>query len=165
MSDVVTDKIQRSAVLSPCGLYRYALERLWNEREPPALFIGLNPSTADAIVDDNTIRVCMNYAARWGYGGLLMANLFAFRSTDPRALHSAADPVGPDNDLWIDRLVARAGIVLCAWTKDGRLHGRDRAVLARLKNPHCLVQCKDGSPGHPLYKKATLRPIPFSYRP
>lgn len=161
MSKALDAKLIKSATISPCGLYRYTLERIWNEHKPLALFIGLNPSTADASTDDNTIRVCAKYAARWGYGGLLMANLFAFRSTDPRVLRKTNFPVGPDNDMWIDKLRARAGIVICAWSKDGTYLGRDREVLVRLEKPYCLSLCKDGSPGHPLYKKSTLTPIPF----
>lgn len=84
----------KEALLSEDRKYRYILSRTWDEAKPAVLFIGLNPSTADEKSDDSTIRKCINYAKCWGYGKILMANLFAFRSTDPSILIHAADPVG-----------------------------------------------------------------------
>ena len=152
-----------SAVLSRCRRYRYELRRVWDASAPLVLFVGLNPSTADARRDDNTSRVCSNYARRWGYGGLLLGNLFAFRSTDPAGLLRAEDPVGPGNDAALDRLQAQAALVVCAWSAAGAYRQRDQAVLQRLRDPHCLVRLKSGHPGHPLYKRASLRPV--RYRP
>ena len=83
----------RHAVFSPCRTYRYALSRVWAADKPYALFIGLNPSTADETLDDPTIRRCIDFAKRWGYGGLVMANLFAYRATDPAVMKRAAEPV------------------------------------------------------------------------
>lgn len=71
----------KDAILSEDRKYRYILSRTWDETKPTVLFIGLNPSTADEKTDDPTIRKCINYAKCWGYGKILMANLFAFRST------------------------------------------------------------------------------------
>jgi hypothetical protein len=137
------------------------LRRVWDETKPFVLFIGLNPSTADEKEEDNTSRICINYAKRWGYGGLLMGNLFAYRSTDQKALRSVPDPLGPDNDVWLGKLQSEADLVICAWTKSGKFIGRSQHVLSLLKNPHCLIQGKDGSPLHPLYKKADLTPVPL----
>src|SRR5882724_4976365 len=95
--------IGNGAVLSDCERYRYALWRRWAER-PAVLFVGLNPSTADALQDDPTIRRCIRFAKAWGYGALYMGNLFAFRATDPRAMKAEADAVGPDNDGWLRQL-------------------------------------------------------------
>jgi hypothetical protein len=150
--------MKTSAVISGCQQYRYELRRSWDVSKPSVLFIGLNPSTADASVDDNTSRVCINYAKRWGFGGLLLGNLFAYRSTDPRLLRDAADPVGPENDEWLARLCSEAGLVICAWGNGGGLRQRDRTVLAYIDNPHCLTRLKNGHPGHPLYKPADLKP-------
>lgn len=154
--------MKRSAVVSKCGRYRYELRRVWDEAKPPVLFIGLNPSTADAETDDNTSRVCINYARRWGYGGLLLGNLFGYRSTRPAGLLQAPDPVGPGNDAALARLQAAAGLVVCAWSAAGSHLQRDRIVLAGLRDPHCLVRLRSGHPGHPLYKSASLRPIPYA---
>lgn len=153
--------MKSSAVISTCGQYRYKLRRVWNETRPAVLFIGLNPSTADASVDDNTSRVCINYARRWGYGSLLLGNLFAFRSTDPSALRHVTDPIGSDNDKWLKKLQAESALVVCAWGNPGSLHDRDQSVLAFLDRPHCLQRLKSGRPGHPLYKRADLMPIPL----
>ena len=91
----------RHAVFSPCRTYRYALSRVWAADKPYALFIGLNPSTADETLDDPTIRRCIDFAKRWGYGGLVMANLFAYRATNPSEMKAATDPVGVANDEWL----------------------------------------------------------------
>ena len=151
--------MKQSAVISKCEQYRYELRRVWDESAPLVLFIGLNPSTADGSTDDNTSRVCINYAKRWGYGGLLLGNLFAYRSKDQSALYTASDPIGPENDTWLRKLQAHAKLVVCAWTNTGSYMGRDQAVLKFLREPHCLVKLKSGRPGHPLYKRADLKPI------
>ncbi|MDD3030625.1 MAG: DUF1643 domain-containing protein [Alphaproteobacteria bacterium] len=153
--------MKTSATLSTCGRYRYELRRVWDEAKPLVLFIGLNPSTADEEREDNTSRVCINYAKRWGYGGLLIGNLFSYRSTDQKVLRHVSDPVGPENDAWLKRLQSEASLVVCAWTKAGKFMGRSQHVLSFLNNPHCLVQGKEGYPGHPLYKRADLLPIPL----
>lgn len=93
--------MKTSATISPCQQYRYELRRVWDESEPLVLFVCLNPSIANAEIEDNTSRVCINYAKRWGYGGLLIGNLFAHRSKDQSALYKVSDPVGPENDVWL----------------------------------------------------------------
>lgn len=155
--------MKKSAILSRCRRYRYELSRIWDESRPLVLFIGLNPSTADAELDDNTSRVCINYAKRWDYGGLLLGNLFAFRSKDQAGLHGVKDPVGVDNDVSLARLQAQADLVVCAWSASGAYMGRDQAVLKSLRDPHCLVRLKSGHPGHPLYKSADLRPVRYEH--
>jgi len=155
--------MKMGATISNCQQYRYELRRIWDDAKPLVLFIGLNPSTADAESDDNTSRVCINYAKHWGYGGLLLGNLFAFRSTDPSALYTALDPVGPDNDVWLQKLQAEASMVVCAWSATGSYRNRDKSVLSFLQNPHCLTKLKTGHPGHPLYKNANIQPIPYTY--
>ena len=153
--------MRQSAVASPCKRYRYQLRRVWDPGKPAVLFVCLNPSTADAKLDDNTSRVCRNYAERWGYGTLLMGNLFAYRSRDPRALRTAKDPIGPENDHHLMELQSAAKTVVCAWGNRGALFDRDVQVLRFLRRPQCLVKLKSGRPGHPLYRSADLRPIPL----
>ena len=87
--------VRGRAGFSRCGRYRYWLRRRWNGDLPQCTFIGLNPSTADARTNDPTLRRCINFADQWGYGSLLLVNLFALRSTDPRALRLSDDPQGP----------------------------------------------------------------------
>jgi hypothetical protein len=157
------DGSDAGAVLSPCGRYRYALWRRWHAESlsPSSLwpiFVMLNPSTADASVDDATVRKVRAYCAAWGYRQVLVVNLFAWRATDPRELREVDDPVGPDNDAWLERASSDADLVLCAWGTRG---GDERARRVRdlLSSPlEVLALTKDGHPAHPLYLKGSLKP-------
>lgn len=152
------------AAISECGLYRYHLWRIWDDERPILCFVMLNPSTADAFDDDPTIRRCLGFAKRDGYGGISVRNLFALRSTDPSALLRAVDPVGPDNPkhLLACRNVSLMTRLVAAW---GKLPGgkamRSRAQnsinYVRMNDPHCLGRNADGSPRHPLYLRADTK--------
>lgn len=150
----------RDADFSPCRTYRYALYRGWEPGKGYAMFVGLNPSTADENHDDPTIRRCIAFAEAWGFGALIMANLFAFRATDPAVMKSAEDPVGPANNAWLAQVARDAGVIVAAWGAHGSYRGRDSEVKALLPNLHYLQLTKDGHPGHPLYLSKTLTPIP-----
>lgn len=152
-------QVKRSARLSRCGRYRYALWRIWDSELPRLCIVGLNPSTADATIDDPTIRRCIDFARRWKFGSIAMANLFAFRSTSPEALRASENPVGPANDRWIARLVEESGGVLAAWGNGGSLMGRDRVVRAKLPKLLSLGFTKSGQPRHPLYVAAATQPV------
>lgn len=153
------------ATLSDCGRYRYGLWRIWDESQPYCLFLMLNPSTADHTANDATVERCQRRAAAMGYGGLHVVNLFAWRSTDPRVLTTLVDPVGPDNDQAIVAASTAAGIVICGWGKDPAVRGRDRQVLALLRQagvqPYALQFNKNGSPKHPLYVAYAEQPKPY----
>ena len=142
--------MKKKAKLSDCRKYRFALWRIWDESKPYALFIGLNPSTADETQDDPTITRCLNYAKSWGFGGLCMANLFAFRATKPSKLKAATDPIGKSNDWWLIELSQNAGIVVAAWGNHGSFLGRSKQVVNLLPNLHCLKRNKSGEPAHPV---------------
>lgn len=150
------------ATFSPCRRYRYRLWRIWDESARKAVFVMLNPSTADEVENDPTVERCERRAREMGFGGLVVVNLFALRSTDPEALYGHPDPVGPDNDIVIIRAAQAAGIVICAWGGHGKLNGRDEHVkqmLRRIGAPlHYLKLNKDGSPGHPLYIGYDVKP-------
>jgi hypothetical protein len=152
--------MERKTVLSSCRCYRYSLWREWDAGNSQyALFIGLNPSTADEINDDPTIRRCIDFAKRWGYGALCMANLFAYRATDPKIMKAHDSPVGADNDRWLTILAAEAAVVVAAWGVHGLFAQRDRAVRRLLDGRlSYLALTKDGHPRHPLYLKQTLVP-------
>lgn len=150
----------QTAVLSPCRTYRYALERRWSDG-PFVLFVGLNPSTADESVDDPTIRRCIRFARDWGYGGLLMGNLFAYRATDPRELAKVADPQGPDNEVWLTTLATRAALTVVAWGAHPMAQGRIRNAVEALGDVHVLGLTKDDHPRHPLYMRADSKPVPY----
>jgi len=95
------------------------------------------------------------------YGGLIIANLFAYRSTNQSRLYAGDDPIGPENNFYLEKLSKEASMVVCAWSDSGGYKDRDQEVLKVLKNPHCLTKLKSGGPGHPLYKKRTLFPVPL----
>ena len=147
------------ANFSRCGRYRYTLWRRWDVDRPAVMIIGLNPSTADARQDDPTIRRCIGFARAWGYGGLVVTNLFAFRATYPVDLKAAADPVGPCNDAWIRRMARQVGIIVAAWGNDGAWLQRSARVRRMLAGRlHCLRLNAGGEPAHPLYLPARLAP-------
>lgn len=162
------DPPMSSAVLSGCGTYRYRLGRTWDPALPGACFVMLNPSTADARVDDPTIRRCVGFARNMGAGWLTVVNLFALRSTDPRALASHTDPIGPENDAHIVDAAGRATVVIAAWGADRFAPARAEAVrhLLAPRALHALGVTKDGAPRHPLYLRgdAELAPWPSSSR-
>ena len=150
------------AVLSECLSYRYILSRRMGESSRVVAFIGLNPSTADATRDDPTIRRCIGFAKRWDAGLLLMVNLFALRSTNPDALKTHFEPIGPENDDWIDRAVSMSDIAVAAWGNNGALLGRATTVRRRFDGRlKALVLTKAGMPKHPLYVRADTTVIPF----
>jgi len=147
------------AVYSEDERYRYLLWRKWDDR-PAATFLMLNPSTATEAVLDPTVMRCRMHARAWGYGGLVVANLFAYRATDPRELLTLDDPVGPANDATISHVIAEAPLLVCAWGAHGDLNGRARQVLDLLRDTplYVLGLTKGGQPRHPLYMRADLEP-------
>lgn len=146
--------IDVGADISANGLYRYRLWRIWEYEKPKCTFVMLNPSTADGIVDDPTIRRCVSFAAREGCGMLEVVNLFAYRSTDPKNLLGYEDPVGPHNNEFIIESLSDADVSIVAWGSQGSYRNRDREVynLMRPSYPFmCLGTTKNGHPRHPLY--------------
>jgi hypothetical protein len=152
-----SDGIERGAEMSVNQRYRYALTRRWREQPGGLLWIMLNPSTADAMKDDATIRKCMGFARRWGYGQITVVNLFAFRSTDPDALMVANDPVGPDNDHWIAKCAAEATGVAVGWGGSGPPDMTCKRALAvqailgesGVREAVCIGFTATGMPRHP----------------
>jgi hypothetical protein len=161
------------ATFSPCGRYRYTLRRTTGgllDAHGTVAWIMLNPSTADARVDDKTICKVRGFAARWGYRDLVVVNAYAWRSTDPDGLwsvdcYTAGGPTGgEDNDAAILAACAGAERVVCAWGKN--LRPDRRAELAHLLAGVPLWALKfndDGSPVHPLYQPNTRTPVPFTF--
>lgn len=145
------------AVISDCGVYRYELTRIWDKREGRACFLMLNPSTADASIDDPTVRRCIGFAKRWNLGGLVVVNLFALRSTSPGMLYETSDPIGPRNDAAILKACESSAIVVAAWGIHGRLNGRGKDVKSMLRANKVRVHHlglsmgPDPQPKHPLY--------------
>src|SRR5258708_7167168 len=135
----------RPTILSECRKYRYVLWREWEVRNPRyAMFVGLNPSTADEVEDDPTIRRCMDYAERWGYGALCMVNLFSLRARDPDVMKAHTSPIGAENDRWLVEMAKDAAVVVAAWGVDGVHLGRDKVVKRLLgAKLTCLKLTKD----------------------
>lgn len=155
----------RGAHFSPCRRWRYALWRFWALR-PSLHFCMLNPSTADEEANDPTVERCERRAREWGYGGLIVTNIFAWRSTDPRALLEIADPIGPENDAVILRAYLAARDTICAWGTHGRKRGVE--LVSGALSGRCLYALaltNDGTPGHPLYLPYTNEPIPYRSAP
>jgi hypothetical protein len=151
--------MQKLALISDDTKYRYQLSRIWDDSKPRILFIMLNPSTADSNNDDPTIRRVIGFAKLWGYGGLHVGNLYAYRSTDPKALKEVADPVGKENITHIQSLIRDSDRVVYAW-------GNNKSEPAWLKElvpePYCIDVSKYGIPKHPLYLKSDLTMRPFT---
>ncbi|MFB6251939.1 MAG: DUF1643 domain-containing protein [Halobellus sp.] len=150
------------AVFSPAEAYRYCLWRTWDPSRRTVAFIALNPSTADAHTDDRTVSTCVRFARDWGYGRLILGNLFAYRATDPAELKRASDPVGPRNDDYLRQIVETADRVIAAWGVHGTHRDRASDVVAEFDvDFHALTTTQNGHPGHPLRKAADLEPEPW----
>lgn len=150
--------IASGATFSPDRRYRYKLWRTWGLSQSRLVVIGLNPSTADESTDDPTIRRCIGFAKREGLDGLIMLNLFAFRSRDSKALLTVEGPIGPENDATIRRHVfGDYSRVLAAWGAQRIAEKRGAAVVALCKSTkfYCLGETKNGQPKHPLFVAAT----------
>ncbi|MBU0641511.1 MAG: DUF1643 domain-containing protein [Planctomycetes bacterium] len=156
------------AQLDSTGAYRYHLWRCWNSGLSCVAFVMLNPSTADATSDDPTVRRCIGLARAWGHGRIDVVNLFAYRATNPAELCRVADPIGPENDDYLRRVVASVDRTVLAWGNQGRLHGRERSVLQLLAGAgplHCLGCTKSGQPRHPLRVRSDVACARFAARP
>ena len=155
--------MQKEATISDDQIYRYKLSRTWDSTKSTILFIGLNPSIADETIDDPTITRCLNYAKDWGYGTLLMANLFAFRSTYPKDIYLTDNPIGNENDNYILECVAQSDLVVACWGNNGMYMDRENIIKELIPNLYCLKKNKNGTPHHPLRLPRNIRPIPFNF--
>lgn len=164
--------MRKTAAISECGQFRYMLARQWADG-PSLTFVMLNPSTADAEQDDATVRKCIGFAKQFGYSGLRIANLFAFRARDPADLRRSGWPVGPENDEWLAKIGdwawANNEPIVCAWGAHARGHaGRRRIahVLSVLQRRTCdlraLLVLADGTPSHPLMLPYSCKLEPFN---
>jgi hypothetical protein len=150
------------AIFSACRRWRYLLWRRWDEEKPVANFLMLNPSTADEFQLDPSCTRARNYAERWGFGGVLITNIFAWRATDPEQMKAAEDPVGRENDRAILKAARGAKIVVCAWGNHGLHRGRAQQVVALLRQQkislNFLRMNGCGEPAHPLYLRGSVKP-------
>jgi hypothetical protein len=162
-------KTPNGAHISECGKYRYALWRSWEGGNGKYVnFVMLNPSTADATINDATIRLCIGYAKRWGYSGIVVTNLYAYRATDPKDLFSVAADLrrGKENAYWLALAANGAGLIVAAWGNHGTKDGRSLAVRQLFqswgKTMFFLRVSKNGEPCHPLRLPKSLIPTMLS---
>lgn len=165
------------AAISACGRYRWWLRRQWQPQQPALLFVGLNPSRADGVRDDPTLRRIVGFAGDWGFGSVLVLNLFARISPSPAVLRRCSDPVGAENDRWLGWAlgVGLAGAevspalqpaaIWLGWGNQGAWQGRDLQLLGLLQAMApglpalALGLTAQGQPRHPLYAPATSLPL------
>ena len=127
--------------------------------------VALNPSTADRDKNDPTCERLERRARSWDFGTLIVTNIFAWRSTNPKVLRQVADPIGPENDRWIMEWARRSDMVLLAYGTNGRYRQRGDIVRRMLTDLGielwCLGWTDEGFPAHPLYLPMTIRPQLF----
>ncbi len=162
----VKDDAPSEATYSPCERYRYALTRIWDPTGRKALFVMLNPSTATEVQNDPTVERCERRARALGFGAFRVCNIFAWRSTDPKALYRTEDPVGPLNDAAILDGAAWADSIVAAWGTHGAHLNRGPEVETLLRTAgHPLTHLglsKAGHPKHPLYISYAQQPEPWT---
>ena len=146
--------MKKDAMIDATQQYRYTLLREWDSNAPRVAFVMLNPSTADAEIDDNTINRCINFARSWEYGSIEIVNLFGYRSKNFDYIKGVSNPIGNENNEFIITVVNRASIVVAAWGDNGTYLSRDLEVIAlisEVKDVYCLGITSKGNPRHPLY--------------
>lgn len=157
-----------SAVISDCGRFRFRLDRRWDQGSGRVCWVMLNPSTADGYEDDPTLRRCIGFSKAWGYGSLVVVNLFAWRATDPAELERAGlDAVGgPEADSHIEAALQGSQIAVCGWGSGGpgaerstRIPEVVRLIEAAGLVPMVLGTTRGGDPRHPLYLRSALTPV------
>lgn len=149
--------VDKGASFSDCGKYRFALWRIWNNALPLVMFIGLNPSTANEDTNDPTIESVIRLSKFNGYGGFYMMNCWSYISTDPNQLN---DFSGKQlNYEWLKKIAAKCQDVVFAWGnfKIVKAQKRDVELSKMFPNAKCILKNKNGSPGHPLFKKGTIK--------
>jgi hypothetical protein len=150
---------KRTATFSDCEKYRYTLEIVWNDKLGLMHMIALNPSTADERQDDPTLRRVKSFAHLWGYGGIIMTNLFAFRSTDPKIMRTQTDPIGSENNRLLLETRDRCPFAIAGWGNHGAFMDRGNWVRQNIRDLHCFRLTQAGQPEHPLYMPGNIKPI------
>lgn len=163
--------MRREADLDTGGTYRYRLARIWAPAKQRAGFVLINPSTADAEIDDPTTKRLVGFCRLWGLGGFEVVNLFAYRTKDPAALKAAhaagVDVHGPWNTEYLDETAERVDVLFVGWGVHGAFLDEGRRIARRLggmRTLFCLGRTAEGHPRHPLYLPADTRPERFPVR-
>jgi hypothetical protein len=153
----------RKAVFSRCKRYRYELIIVWNALLPTATIIMMNPSTATETEDDNTSSTCINQCRHLGYGSIIMVNVCAYISTNPKVLLSVDDPVGPENYAYLQLAIDSADTIICAWGNLNKKWYSPVMAMLRGYSTMCFDITKKGMPHHPLHRRRCDELTPYSY--
>lgn len=157
-------EVEKTCQMSLCHKYRYSLCRQWGDGGN-VLFIGLNPSTADHLIDDPTIRRCIDFTKRLGFNCFYMANLFSYRATDPKDMKASSEPIGKDTDAHLWHLCETAEVIIFCWGNHGSYMGRSQEVKEMLEPFKRKIKCfglnKSGEPKHPLYLAKTTKLVDY----
>ncbi|QDT66483.1 hypothetical protein V22_37510 [Calycomorphotria hydatis] len=153
-------KVIKKATISQCGMYRYRLDRDWGDSKR-IVIVGLNPSTADAQIDDPTVRRCVAFAKQFGFDALTIINLFAFRATKPSVLATVTNPVGPRNNVHIRMAIEESDLVVFAWGATPLAEKRSEFLHGLVDRPACFGHTKFGAPKHPLYLPSCTQLIDY----
>lgn len=162
-----------SAEFSPDETYRYTLTRQWDSGKRVA-WLMFNPSTATLTLDDPTIRKCIGFSKRWGYARLVILNLYAIRSTDPRAVKRMGfSAIGPENNFWIEKSLEDCEELICSWGCSQHvpdINARVATVKSMIEKNYpnlpmrCLGYKKDGHPRHPLMIPYEMQRVQFEVK-
>ncbi|MBS3065725.1 DUF1643 domain-containing protein [Candidatus Pacearchaeota archaeon] len=148
------DGTRNYAIFSDCEKYRYVLERVWDDTKGKIMFIGLNPSTATEVKNDPTVSRMMSFAKRWNYGGLIVGNIFAFRTTFPSDLKKSVDPIGKETDKFLFENAKNSDKVVACWGNNAAFLHRGIQVRKLIEKMECFGLTKQEEPKHPLYLKS-----------
>ncbi len=162
MNTLFKEPVMKGAAFSECGTHRYALWRIWDKSKPLVMFIGLNPSTANGETDDPTIESVIRLSKFNGYGGFYMMNCWSFIATEPKFLDTTVGNI--ENVGWLENVADKCKDVVFAWGnfKIVKEHFRDSYFAKKFPDALCIIKNKNGSPGHPLFKKGTIKFIKYA---
>lgn len=154
--------MMRGALFSADRQYRYSLFRIWDDMKPKVMFIGLNPSTANENEDDQTIKKCMGFAKKWGYGGIYMTNLFSYVSTDPNKLLTSGEPIEENNKILLE-ISSKSHLIIFAWGSFKQHKTRMTEVISMFPNARTIGPISiDGFPKHPSRLPYSLTPEKYN---
>lgn len=168
--EAFTINLKQQSISTPSGAlfssardHRFVLWRVWRQNQHIVHFIGLNPSAADDKENDPTIRRCIQFAKSWGYGGMMITNLFSFRTAFPRELKASTLPLMPENDRYIRACHQLAEKTVVIWGNDGSFGNRAQTISSFFHPLFCIRKNKTGHPAHPLYLPGKLRPKAYTF--
>lgn len=156
--------MNKGAIFSDCKMYRYALWRIWDEKNPIAMCIGLNPSTANEIDDDKTIQNLIHVLCSYDYGGYYMMNLFSMISAHPEDLRSCPNPI-KDNDRYLKEISLKCDDVIFCWGNFKQAEYRAKKIIPMFPKALCFGKTASGKPMHPLAATVWMKSKCYGLKP